>query len=284
MVKCSMLARLPDERREMLVDAHSHVDRYDLVGEDALNSALAEINRHKIFTISNSMDPPSYERNLAIGEMCGLVLPTFGVHPWNAPKYASRLEELNRVIEQSPMIGEVGLDYYFVKNASEYPDQKRVFEFFLAAAREQRKIVNLHTKGAEKEILGLLDCYGISRVIIHWYSGPLDIFRELMTRGATFTIGIEVLYSKHIRAIAQEIPLGQLLTETDNPGGPKWFTGNPGMPVLVRDVVQALAEVRKTTAQAITETVHSNLGGLIRNDPWLADVYARFFEDGQPSN
>jgi TatD DNase family protein len=103
----------------VLVDAHAHLDGYDLAGEGALESALAEIAGLGIFTISNSMDPASYERNLAIGEMCDLVLPTFGVHPWNAPRYASRLEELGEAIERSPMIGEVGLDHYFVEDPSE---------------------------------------------------------------------------------------------------------------------------------------------------------------------
>ncbi len=257
----------------MLVDAHSHIDRYDLVGEGALESALGEITQHRIFTISNSMDLPSYERNLAIGEMCDLVLPIFGVHPWNAPKYAHRLEDLSEAIEQSPMIGEIGLDYYFVKDASEYPDQRRVLEFFLAAAREQGKIINLHTKGAEEAVLELLDRYDIPRVIVHWYSGPLDTFRELATRGVYFTIGVEVLYSEHIQTIAQEIPSGQLLTETDNPGGPKGFIGGPGMPILIRDVVQAVAEVRKTTVEVIIQTVQSNLIELVRDDPELVDTY-----------
>jgi TatD DNase family protein len=263
----------------MLVDAHSHVDRYDLVGEGALESALEEITQHRIFTISNSMDLSSYERNLAIGEMCGLVLPIFGVHPWNASQYAHRLEELSEAIEQSPMIGEIGLDYYFVKDASEYPDQRRVFEFFLSAAREQGKIVNLHTKGAEEAVLELLDRYDIPRAMVHWYSGPLDIFRELAARGVYFTIGVEVLYSEHIQTIAQEIPLGQLLTETDNPGGPKEFIGGPGMPVLVREVVQGIAEVRETTVEAITQTVHTNLLQLIRDDPRLVDTCVRVLEE-----
>jgi TatD DNase family protein len=258
----------------MLVDAHSHVDRYDLVGEGVLESALEEITQHRIFTISNSMDLPSYRRNLAIGEMCGLVLPTFGVHPWNAPQYARRLEDLSEAIEQSPMIGEIGLDYYFVRNAAEYPVQRRVFEFFLAAASEQGKIINLHTKGAEEVVLELLDRYEIARAIVHWYSGPLDIFRELVARGVYFTIGVEVLYSGHIQAIAQEIPSGQLLTETDNPGGPREFIGGPGMPTLVRDVVQAVAEVKKSTVEAITQTVQSNLIELIRDEPWFADTCA----------
>jgi hypothetical protein len=54
----------------MLIDAHSHVDRYDLMDGHVLESALAEIAQHRIFTISNSMDLPSYKRNLEISEKC----------------------------------------------------------------------------------------------------------------------------------------------------------------------------------------------------------------------
>ena len=205
----------------MLIDAHSHVDRYDLVGDRALESALAEISQHQILTISNSMDLASYERNLELSKTCEWVLPTFGVHPWNAPQYAACLDDLEEAIASSPMIGEIGLDYHFVTDPSAYPAQRNVFEFLLSAAREQDKVVNVHTKGAEKDVLELLDRYGLPRVIVHWYSGPLDSFRELAARGVYFTVGIEVLYSAHIRTIAQEIPRGRLLTETDNPGGPK---------------------------------------------------------------
>jgi TatD DNase family protein len=265
--------------RKMLVDAHSHIDRYDLVDEQALESALAEITQHGIFTISNSMDLSSYRRNLEIGEMCDWVLPTFGVHPWNAPEYADRLEDLSEAIEQSPMLGEIGLDFYFVKDTSAYPNQRKVFEFFLEAAREQEKIVNLHTKGAEKEVLELLDQYDIPRVIVHWYSGPMDIFKEMVARGMYFTVGIEVLYSEHIRAIAQEIPLGQLLTETDNPGGPKGYLGKPGMPALVKEVVEGIAEARETTSEAIIQTIQANLLELIRDNRWLVNTYRKVLEE-----
>ena len=242
------------------------------MGEGALGSALQEITRHRILTISNSMDLPSYERNLAIGEMCELVLPIFGVHPWNAPQYADRLDDLHAAIERSPMLGEIGLDHHFVDDAAQYPDQRSVFEFFLAAASDQGKIVNLHTKGAEEAVLELLDRYEVPRAIVHWYSGPLDIFRELAARGIYFTVGVEVLYSEHIRAIAREVPSDQLLTETDNPGGPKGFIGGPGMPVLLEKVVRALADVRDTMVEAITDTVQSNLLALARDDPWLTDT------------
>jgi TatD DNase family protein len=76
-----------------------------------------------------------------------------------------------------------------------------------------------------------------------------------------FTIGAEVLYSEHIQMLAREAPLGQLLTETDNPGGPKEFLGRAGMPTLVREIAQKIAEVRETTVEAATQSVHSSSRG-----------------------
>jgi TatD DNase family protein len=254
----------------MLIDAHAHLDLYD----DSLESALDEIRRHEILTISNSMDPASYARNLDIGRRCDLVLPIFGVHPWSAPRYADRLEDLNDAIAASPMLGEIGLDFHFVADASQYPAQRTVFEFFLRAARAQDKIVNVHTTGAERQILDLLNRHGIGRAIIHWYSGPLDVFRELVALGAYFTVGAEVFRSPHIRAIARELPGRQLLVETDNPGGPKWL-GMSGTPALIMRVVQSLAELRETTAEAMAQTVRDNFLELARGDPRLAYVLSR---------
>jgi TatD DNase family protein len=261
----------------MLIDAHAHLDRYG----DGLASALEEITEHRIFTVSSSMDLESYRRNLEIGGMCEFVLPTFGVHPWNAPEYAGSLSNLGQAVHESPILSEIGLDHHFVTDVSQYPAQREVFEFFLAAARDQEKIVVLHTKGAEGEILELLDRYDIQRAVVHWYSGPLDVFHELAARGAYFTIGVEVLYSEHIQAIARELPSDLLLTETDNPGGPRSLTGVLGMPRLILDVVRALGELRATTTQAIVQAVQNNFVRLIAGDPWLSHTYTPFLEEQQ---
>ena len=53
-------ASLPMGREQnMLIDAHAHLDRYG----HALESNLQEIAKHRIFTISNSLDLPLYKRN-----------------------------------------------------------------------------------------------------------------------------------------------------------------------------------------------------------------------------
>jgi len=83
----------------MHIDAHAHLDRYDLVGRGAVDAVLADIEQHQISTISNSMDPPSYERTLEIAARSKWVLPIFGVHPWNASQWAGRLGDLRAPAE-----------------------------------------------------------------------------------------------------------------------------------------------------------------------------------------
>jgi len=253
----------------MLIDAHSHLDKY---GED-IHSVLEEITKYRIFTISNSSDLPSYRRNLELAKS-KFVLASFGIHPWKAPEYADRLEELRPFINTSPLLGEIGLDYHWVEDPSQYPAQRKVLEFFLASAKEQNKIVNLHTKGAEEEILLLLDSYEIKMAIVHWYSGPLNTLNKLINRGIYFTVGIEVLYSEHIKNIARRIPKEQLLTEMDNPGGAEWLNGKLGMPSMVLQVIQMIANLRQTTPTELIETIQHNFLKLITGDPRLAEMYS----------
>jgi TatD DNase family protein len=263
----------------MLIDAHAHLDGYVELGPAALDKALAEIALHRIFTVSNSMDVPSYGRNVEIAARCPWVLPVFGIHPWNAHKYADRREDLEAFMAESPIFGEIGLDHYFVKVRSRYPAQKQIFKFFLDAARNQDKIVIVHTKGAEAEALQILDRHAPVRVVVHWYSGPVDVFRRMVQRGFYFTVGGEVMRSEKIRAIAREIPANRLLTETDNPGGPKSYARRPGSPAVLLDIIRSLAVVRETTPDDLISTVQSNLKSLFRDDARLAGFLAKIMDD-----
>jgi TatD DNase family protein len=246
----------------MLIDVHAHLDKYD----DPIETVIEEIELNQIYTISDSMDIPSFERSLEIAEKCKLILPAFGVHPWNASEYIDRLKELDEPINQTLLIGEIGLDYYFITDKSAYPAQNVLLEYFLRKAVEQNKIVCLHTKSAEKDTLNLLKKYNVKRAIIHWYSGPLDILRELIDLGYYFSIGVEVIRSEAIQAIAREIPLELLLTETDNPGGWKWLTEQPGRPSILKEVIQATAGQRRMTIEAIVDRVQRNFIRLVDSD------------------
>jgi TatD DNase family protein len=243
----------------MLVDAHTHLDRY---GEN-LPEALARIRRLRIRTLAVSMDPPSYRRTRNIARATRWIVPCPGVHPWHAPEWADRLGELDDAVSRSAVLGEIGLDYRFITDPALYPAQQRVCDHFLAAAASGDRVVNLHTTGAEADIVRRIEHFRLQRIIVHWYSGPMGPFRALVGMGAMFTIGVEVLRLGRIRNFAKALPDGLLLTETDNPGGWEWLTGSPGMPELVREVVAEVARIRRTSLQDVRRTVAANYRALL---------------------
>ena len=135
--------------------------------------------------------------------------------------------------------------------------------------------MNLHTKGAEGDVLTLLDHYAIDRAIVHWYSGPLDTALALAERGVWFTIGVEVHSSRVIQELARRLPLAQLLSETDNPGGLQWLTGEIGMPRHLPGVIEALGRLRGVAAAEMQAIIRQNMGRLVAGDRRLAVVHGQ---------
>ncbi|MBW2366515.1 MAG: TatD family hydrolase [Deltaproteobacteria bacterium] len=238
----------------MLIDAHSHIDKY----VEELDLALEEIRSNKIFTLAVSMDVASYERTKVIAQESEFVVPTFGIHPWEAPNFSDELGFLDSQIDETPIIGEIGLDFHFIKDSTLYPKQRSVFQYFLEAAAKQGKIVNLHTKGAEKEVVEKLEEFRIPRSIVHWYSGPITLIERYLAAGTYFTVGVELLFSDNIRSILEAIPNDRLLTETDNPGGYRWLTQKVGMPSVMHNIIGEIARCRGMTESDVKSLVAKN--------------------------
>lgn len=158
----------------MLVDAHAHIDRYT----DALNDALGRIDRHRILTMAVAMDVPSYLKTLEIASSSPYLVPTFGIHPWEAPRYKDDLNAVDCYLEQTPVIGEAGLDFHFVKDKDQYSCQMAVFEYQCTWSQRLAKPMNLHTKGAEREVLRMLERFKIGKSIIHWMDKFLLAHKE----------------------------------------------------------------------------------------------------------
>jgi len=242
----------------MLIDAHSHLDRYLLCKRFGKNidPVLQQIEEQKILTVSNSMDITSYRTNCRIAKKSKYVIPAFGIHPWNAHKYVNKAEFVKKLIDKNEIVGEIGLDHYYVKDKSKYPAQRRIFSLFLS--KSKNKIVSVHTKGAERETLDLLRKCGNQKVVIHWFSGSVDVLREMIKEGYYFSIVPEVKSSEHIKEIVKNIPLKQLLTETDNPGGPASYLGEMGTPILIRTVIEEVAKIKGETPKQIERIAKNN--------------------------
>jgi TatD DNase family protein len=244
----------------MFVDAHAHLDKYsDLEILDVFMS----IDREQILTVSVSVDVASFSRTERIAEQSDLIIAAFGIHPSEAHRLPEDLPLLQPYADRSLVIGEIGLEYRFVTDSALYPAQQRTFAWFLEHAAEHNKPIIVHCVGAERDTAAMIVEYGIERVIIHWYSGPLDVLDEMIDAGFSFSIGFEVIHSDHIRAITAAIPDRQLPTETDNPGGPQWLTGDWSYPHLIGDMVDEIAVVRGVHRDDLLAMVPDNMARII---------------------
>ncbi len=247
----------------MLVDAHTHLDHYTA---EELPLVLAQIEQLPCRTWAVSMDLESWELTQAIAQNRPNIMPTFGIHPWNAHLYADRLDELDGPTKASLHIGEIGLDFHWVEEKERWPKQEVVLDYFLRRAAEQNKVVNLHTKGAESLILKKLKEFNVERAVVHWYSGDVATFDELVAHGCNFTFGVQLPFSELIQACAQRCPADKVLTETDGPGGLEWLNGERAYPSHISSVTKNLASYRSIDEADMRGIIGRNYTRLLQND------------------
>ena len=139
-----------------------------------------------------------------------------GMHPLLATERKIEVPLFKGQVDQTSYIGEIGLDFSKEGYATK-DDQIEVLHELLSAIRGKKKIVSVHSRKAEKELLALLCEYEIENVVFHWYSGPVDLIPDILAQGYYFSVNEAMCLSKNGRAIIEKIPRERLLTETDAP-------------------------------------------------------------------
>lgn len=139
-----------------------------------------------------------------------------GMHPLRAVEGKTQLALFRKLVDQTSYIGEIGLDFSREGLATKN-EQVALLRELLSAIRGKKKIVSVHSRKAEKELLALLSEYEIENVVFHWYSGSVDLIPAILGRGYYFSVNEAMCLSKNGRAIIEEIPRERVLTETDAP-------------------------------------------------------------------
>lgn len=247
-----------------LVDAHVHLSdkeyatQIEDVVADAKNSSVAAL-------ISNSMDLQTSIATLKLAEKFpGLVYAALGIHPWNVNVLKeNELEETTKLIEdqnqkkQVIAIGEIGLDSKYEKI---WDEQLMVFDKMLWLAESLALPVIVHSHGTTAKIVEMLPSYNLKRVILHWFSYPLTALSEALAHGYLITEGPPTAYSNGIREVVAKVPIQNLLTETDGPVTyfKQPFNGQQTRPSFIRNVVEAIAEIKKMNVVEVAEQIAQN--------------------------
>jgi len=247
-----------------LVDAHIHLS--DAEYNSHTDELIADAKTSNVAAmVSNSMDLQTSINSLNLAENHpGLVYAALGIHPWNVNVLKeNELENTLKFISDENQkktfiaIGEIGLDSKYEKT---WDKQLMVFDKMLRLAETLALPVIIHSRGTTAQIVDMLPSYNLKRVLLHWFSYPLTALSQTVSHGYYITEGPPTAYSRGIREVVANVPLTNLLTETDGPV--KYykppFNGQMTKPSFIRTVVDAIAEVKNRPVDDVAEQIAKN--------------------------
>ena len=245
-----------------LIDAHVHLSDAEYAGRidelvvDAKNAGVTAL-------VSNSMDLKTCQNDVKLSqEYPNLVYAALGIHPWNVNVLKeNELQETIAFIQNQKdnvkAIGEIGLDY---KYETIWEKQMMVFDEMLHLAETLNIPVIIHSRGTTEKIVEMLPSYRVKRVLLHWFSYPMSALYKAVDKGYFITEGPPASYSNGIRDVIDKVPLTNLLIETDGPVK-YWkspYNGQLTKPSFVRNVVEAVSEIKKIQVDEVAKQIASN--------------------------
>lgn len=266
-----------------IVDIHAHMD--DPCFRGITDLVLSHQKAHGVERIIQSgSELVSSQRSVAMAEKHDMISASVGVYPNEVvglpDHYIDQLRELAKS-SQVVAIGEIGMDYgYELHPPAE--TQEKAFREQLSLAVELNLPVVIHNREADADVIRILQDYPSVHGAIHRVFSPLKYARILLKMGFYMSIGPQITYpdSECLVDLAREIPMSQLLLETDAPFLPTYGMKEPpllaerriegpqgiaALPSMIADVAEKIASVRNDcTPQEIIDATRVNAEKLFR--------------------
>lgn len=256
----------------MFVDAHVHLSDEEYSG--CISDVLAEARAASVKAlVSNSVDLKTCLGSLDLaGRNSGFVYAALGVHPWAVRTLKE--DEFTRVLDlilserknrALVAVGEIGLDSKYM---DVWDKQMKVFDEMLHIAEKLDLPAIIHSRGTTEKIVDMLPSYNAKKVLLHWFSNPISALDKAVEKGYFITEGPPAVYSDGIRDVIRRVPLTNLMTETDGPVHffKGTFRGKRTTPAFIPTVIQAMAEVKKLSAEEVAGQVLKNFQGFFGVD------------------
>lgn len=195
----------------MIIDTHCHFDLYPNPKE-----VINESEKSGIITIGMTNLPSHFKMGYPHIKNLKKTRLALGLHPLMALNHSQELPLFMKYLDYTSYIGEIGLDFSKDGIATK-SIQIDSFEKVLRAVSNRKKILSIHSRGAEKEVLQMLQKYKIENAIFHWYTGGLKLIDEIVNLGYHFSVNTAMIKSVNGEKVINKIPKEHILTESDGP-------------------------------------------------------------------
>ena len=235
-------------------DLHCHVDLFP-----DPRALIAMCQKNQIVTLAVTTTPMAWKQNRLWAAGNRYVHAATGLHPELVGTPHGDIVLLERTVEASPFIGEIGIDGS-MPHRRNWARQKYVFSRALTAAQRMGgRVASVHSRRAAADVLRCIEEHTTSeRVlpILHWFSDSAALAKRAVGLGCYFSVNPRMLDSDHGMELIRNLPSDRLLTETDAP-----FTMVTNRKTNPHDIVRAverIAIVRGVSLPEMKETLATN--------------------------
>lgn len=244
----------------MYIDSHCHLSKEYY---ESLDEIINKAKENKVNTlIISGCDKNGIIEGLDIINKYENIYMTIGFHPSEANITTDEdLLWLEKLIEENNKIiavGEIGLDYYWVKDNKEL--QKDLFKKQLDIAVRLNLPVIIHSREATQETYDMLKEYDL-KGIIHCYSGSLEMAKEYIKIGYKIGIGGVVTFKNtNLVDVVKEIDIKDITLETDSPYlAPTPYRGKQNSPEYIPLIAEKIAEIKEITKEEVGKITTNNI-------------------------
>ena len=247
-----------------LIDTHAHLcdEKFDDDRSDVIARAR-EAGVTKIISMGDTMAASA--QAVQDAEEYPALYAAVGIHPESACVLTDEMRRQLLTWAQHPKVvavGEIGLDYYWEKDASRRALQRDLLAAQLDLAREAGLPVCIHDREAHGDTLAILRAEGAGLTgVLHCYSGSLEMARELWKMGWYIGIDGPLTYKNAAKLpdIVREAPADKLLVETDCPYlAPVPLRGKRNEPACVTHIAAKIAEIRGEAFEEVARYTTEN--------------------------
>ena len=233
----------------MYFDTHAHYDAEQFNADrDALLASLP--GRGVALVVCPGCDPESSRQSIALAERYGFLYAAAGYHPENLEGAAlSDLDAVKALCAHPKVVavGEIGLDYYWLKTPEERANSRDFFDAQLSLAEELNLPAIVHDRDAHRDCLDIVRAHPGVRGVFHCYSGSLEDAKVLVKLGwmLSFTGVITYKNARKALEVIEWLPMDRIMVETDSPYlTPEPFRGKRNDSGKVHLVAEAIARVK----------------------------------------
>jgi TatD DNase family protein len=180
--------------------------------KNALDSSIG------LFAVTTT--PKAYCQEIKMLRLFTNVRIGLGLHPQLVADRYGELSLVEKYIQNTEYIGEIGLDFSKHFYASK-EKQLIVFSNIINwCSFNPGKIISIHSVHVDKATLDILEknaCYERNKCILHWFSGSLSQLQRAVEMGCYFSINGAMVRSPNGRKLLANIPPENLLIESDAP-------------------------------------------------------------------